>query len=40
IDFEALKKGYFEAMGWSTDTGMPHRETLLRFGLEKLLGNI
>jgi aldehyde:ferredoxin oxidoreductase len=40
IDFEALKKGYFEAMGWSTDTGMPHRETLLRLGLEKLLGNI
>jgi aldehyde:ferredoxin oxidoreductase len=37
IDFEALKKGYFDVMGWSTDTGKPHRETLIRLGLEKLV---
>jgi aldehyde:ferredoxin oxidoreductase len=40
IDFEALKRGYFEAMGWNTDTGKPHRETLVRLGMGKWMGNI
>jgi len=40
IDFEALKRGYFEAMGWSMDTGKPHRETLLRLGMEKWMGDL
>jgi aldehyde:ferredoxin oxidoreductase len=40
IDFETLKRGYFEAMGWNTDTGKPHRETLVRLGMDKWMGNI
>jgi len=33
IDFEALKRGYFKAMGWDIKTGKPHRQTLIDLGL-------
>jgi aldehyde:ferredoxin oxidoreductase len=36
IDFEALKKGYFQTMGWDTETGKPNRQTLTDLGLDKL----
>jgi len=36
IDFEALKKGYFEAMGWYIERCDPNRETLLDLGLDQL----
>lgn len=36
IDFDALKKGYFKAMGWDIKSGKPHRETLIELGLDKL----
>ncbi|MDH5364649.1 MAG: hypothetical protein OEW82_05735, partial [Dehalococcoidia bacterium] len=33
IDFEALKRGYFKAMGWDIKTGKPHHQTLIDLGL-------
>ncbi len=36
IDFEALKKGYFQAMGWNAETGKPDRQTLADLGLDNL----
>jgi len=36
IDFQALKEGYFEAMGWDIKTGAPTRETLADLGLSEL----
>lgn len=40
IDFETLKKGYFEAMGWSIDSGKPNRQTLVDLGLDQLTGDL
>jgi aldehyde:ferredoxin oxidoreductase len=40
IDFETLKKGYFEEMGWSMDTGKPDRRTLADLGLDKLTADL
>lgn len=40
IDFEALKSGYFEAMGWDIKTGKPYRQTLIDLGLDKLAGDL
>jgi aldehyde:ferredoxin oxidoreductase len=37
IDFQALKEGYFAAMGWDIKTGMPYRETLEDLGLSDLV---
>lgn len=37
VDFEALKKGYFEAMGWDLKTGRPNDSTLNQLGLDKLV---
>jgi len=37
IDFEALKKGYFEAMGWDIKTGKPGAKALAELGLNKLV---
>jgi aldehyde:ferredoxin oxidoreductase len=36
IDFDALKRGYFEAIGWDIKTGKPNRQTLVDLGLDKL----
>ena len=37
IDFQALKAGFFSAMGWDLKTGMPFKETLDELGLEELV---
>ena len=37
IDFDTLKKGYFEAMGWDIKTGKPNPDTLVELGLDKLV---
>ena len=34
IDFQALKVGFFSAMGWDIKTGMPFMETLAEFGAQ------
>jgi len=36
VDFDALKQGYFEAMGWDIESGKPHRQTLIDLGLDEL----
>jgi len=36
IDYQALKAGYFEAMGWDIKTGLPSEKTLSELGLENL----
>lgn len=36
IDFNTLRKKYFEAMGWEVSNGKPKKETLIELGLEKL----
>jgi aldehyde:ferredoxin oxidoreductase len=36
LDFEGLKKGYFEAMGWDVKTGKPYKKTLSELGLDDL----
>lgn len=35
-DMEKAKTMFYEAMGWNTETGIPTRETLEKFGLEDL----
>ena len=37
IDFNALKKGYFESMGWDMVTGQPSRTTLEELALSQLV---
>ena len=37
VDFQALKEGYFEAMGWDIKTGMPSRKVLEELGLSDLV---
>jgi aldehyde:ferredoxin oxidoreductase len=37
IDFQALKEGYFSAMGWDIKTGMPSRQVLAELGLDELV---
>lgn len=36
IDYQALKEGYFAAMGWDIKTGLPSGKTLADLGLTKL----
>ena len=36
IDFQALKDGFFAAMGWDTKTGVPSKEILTDLGLAEL----
>jgi aldehyde:ferredoxin oxidoreductase len=36
IDFQALRNGFFTAMGWDIKTGVPSRETLVDLGLAEL----
>ena len=36
IDFQALKEGFFAAMGWDTKTGVPFKRTLAELGLSDL----
>jgi aldehyde:ferredoxin oxidoreductase len=40
IDFQALKEGYFRAMGWDLKTGIPSREILDDLGLTELVGDL
>jgi aldehyde:ferredoxin oxidoreductase len=40
VDFNALKKGYFEAMGWDIKSGKPYRQTLIEMGLDKLTSDL
>ena len=35
-DMEKAKTMFYEAMGWNTETGIPTRETLQKFGLDDL----
>ena len=36
IDFDALKQGYFNAMGWDYKSGKPSPQTLAELGLTNL----
>jgi aldehyde:ferredoxin oxidoreductase len=36
IDFQALKDGYYTAMGWDTKTGIPSTSVLEDLGLTEL----
>jgi aldehyde:ferredoxin oxidoreductase len=36
IDFQALKEGFFTAMGWDITTGLPSSKTLAELGLTEL----
>ncbi len=36
IDFESLRKGYFDAMGWDVQSGKPDHNTLSDLGLDEL----
>jgi aldehyde:ferredoxin oxidoreductase len=40
VDFDRLKKGYFETMGWNIDDGRPKRETLIELGLDELTNDL
>ncbi len=40
IDFQALREGYFSAMGWDAKTGIPFKETVQDLGLEPLIGDL
>ena len=40
IDFEALKSGYFAAMGWDLKSGKPYPQTLIELGLDKLADDL
>jgi aldehyde:ferredoxin oxidoreductase len=40
IDFDSLKKSYFNSMGWDIQTGKPYPETLANLGLEDLCKDI
>jgi aldehyde:ferredoxin oxidoreductase len=40
IDFEALRKGYFDAMGWDIKSGKPLPETLKKLELDELTGDL
>ncbi len=40
IDFQALKEGYFAAMGWDVKTGVPSKEALSDLGLVELTGDL
>jgi len=37
VDFNALKAGYYEAMGWDIETGYPLDQTLSKLGLKGLV---
>jgi aldehyde:ferredoxin oxidoreductase len=36
IDFQALREGYFAAMGWDAKTGVPFKKTLVDLGLAEI----
>jgi len=40
IDYEALRKGYFEALGWDIASGKPFLETLNKLKLQALAGDL
>lgn len=40
IDYDTLKKGYFEALGWDIKTGKPYRQTLVELGLDELTSDL
>jgi len=37
IDFEVLKNGYFDEMGWDSKTGQPSKTILEYFGIDKMV---
>jgi len=40
IDFDSLKKGYFEAMGWDINNGKPWHDTLVHLGIDELTSDL
>jgi aldehyde:ferredoxin oxidoreductase len=40
IDFDTLKRAYFEAMGWDIKSGKPNRQTLIKLGLDELTNDL
>jgi aldehyde:ferredoxin oxidoreductase len=40
IDFETLKKSYFQAMGWDIKTGKPTDQTMADLSLERIAGGL
>ena len=40
IDFQALREGFFTAMGWDAKTGRPSEKTLQDLGLEALTADL
>ena len=36
VDFETLRRCYFEAMGWDAKTGMPGGQVLADLGLDNI----
>jgi aldehyde:ferredoxin oxidoreductase len=38
IDYDTLKKSFFDTMGWDIKTGKPSKNTLADVGLDKLVG--
>ncbi len=36
VDFDSLRRRYFEGMGWDTETGVPTRQTLRELGLDNI----
>jgi len=40
IDFQALREGFFTAMGWDAKTGIPQKQTLVDLELDSLTGDL
>jgi aldehyde:ferredoxin oxidoreductase len=40
IDFNAVRKSYFNAMDWNPETGVPSPQCFVELGLEELIGQI
>jgi aldehyde:ferredoxin oxidoreductase len=40
VDFEAMKRGYFEAMAWDLATGKPDAKALAALGLDSLVRDL
>ena len=40
VELEAMLDEYYEARGWDLNTGIPTRETLIRLGLEDVVGEL
>jgi aldehyde:ferredoxin oxidoreductase len=40
VDFESLRAGYYNAMGWDLRSGKPYRKTLVDLGLDDMAKNL